>query len=90
MFGLMFGKNPTFSLLSFVALQNAFAASETQVHLMIYFIDEAYGTGHWSTCSTSCGLIIFMSVIHSDISPGISETKFMVSQTPLLFSENYH
>ena len=89
-FGLMYGKNPTFFLLSFVAFQNAFAASETQDHLMIYFIDQAYGTGHWPTYSTSCGLIIFVSVIHSDISPGISETKFMVSQTPLLISENYH
>ena len=86
----MYGKNPTFFLLSFVAFQNAFAASETQDHLMIYFIDQVYGTGHWPTYSTSCGLIIFVSVIHSDISPGISETKFMVSQTPLLISENYH
>ena len=89
-FVLMYGKNPTFFLLSFVAFQNAFAASETQDHLMIYFIDQVYGTGHWPTYSTSCGLIIFVSVIHSDISPGISETKFMVSQTPLLISENYH
>ena len=39
----MYGKNPTFSLLSYVALQNTFAASETQDHLIIYFIDQAYG-----------------------------------------------
>ena len=31
-FVLMYGKNPTFFLLSFVTLRNAFAASETQDH----------------------------------------------------------
>ena len=35
----MYCKNPTYLLLSLVALQNAFAASETQDHLMIYVID---------------------------------------------------
>ena len=35
----MYGKNPNYFLLFFVAVQNAFAASETQYHLMIYVID---------------------------------------------------
>ena len=38
-FSLMYGKNPNYFLLFFVAVQNAFAASETQYHLMIYVID---------------------------------------------------
>ena len=89
-FGLMYGKNPTFFLLSFVALRNAFAASETQDHN-----DICYLLSIWlrytllANYSTSCALITFMSVIHSDISPRISGTKSMFFKTFLLFSQTH-
>ena len=89
-FVLMYGKNPTFFLLSFVALRNAFAASEMQDHNGICYLLSI-----WLRYTLLANVLYFVRIDHFhvrdsyDISPRILETKSMFFKTFLLFSQTY-
>ena len=58
-FVLMYGKNPTFFLLSFVALRNAFAASEMQDHN-----DICYLLSIWLRYTLLANVLYFVRIDH--------------------------
>ena len=58
-FVLMYGKNPTFFLLSFVALRNAFAAFETQDHN-----DICYLLSIWLRYTLLANVLYFVRIDH--------------------------
>ena len=58
-FVLMYGKNPTFFLLSFVALRNAFATSEMQDHN-----DICYLLSIWLRYTLLANVLYFVRIDH--------------------------